>query len=254
MGAHRQAVTLDAYSTAAMQLKPRKCKHCSEKYTPTRPMQSACSVACAIELGKKARAKADAVKAREEKATAKTERESVRKRKQALETRGDVLKQAKVAIQAFRRLEELSKGRGCISCGRSQQEVEAGEWRPGGYWDGGHFKSKGAFPEMALEPLNIWLQCKSCNAGSGKYARKGYTVNASFEVNLVALEGQELVDWLNGPHAPKHYDIDQLRAIRDEYRAKAAKLKKKKRSFKFLQLNIATSEKQVHNSTHRIAD
>jgi hypothetical protein len=131
-------------------------------------------------------------------------------------------------MQAVRRLEELAKGRGCMSCGRSQQEVEAGDWRPGGYWDGGHFKSKGACPELALEPLNIWLQCKSCNAGSGKYARKGYTVNASFESNLAAVEGQDLVDWLNGPHEPKHYDIDDLKAIIQQCKIKLKNLKKER--------------------------
>lgn len=203
-------------------MRRKLCKHCKGKLEPGEYIHAACVVPYAEAQG----AKSERKKAKQVAAIAKEGRADVRKRKQALETRGDVLKQAKVAIQAFRRLEELSKGRGCISCGRSQEEVQAGEWRPGGYWDGGHFKSKGAFPEMALEPLNIWLQCKSCNAGSSKYARKGYTVNASFEENLAKLEGQTLVDWLNGPHDPKHYDIHQLRDIRDDYRARAAKLKK----------------------------
>jgi hypothetical protein len=141
-----------------------------------------------------------------------------------IKPRSKWLAECKVAIQKVRRLEELSKGRGCISCKRTREEVEAGEWRPGGYWDGGHFKSKGAHPEMSLEPLNIWLQCKSCNAGSGKYARKGYTVNASFEANLIELEGAELVDWLNGPHELKNYSKDDLMALKREYAAKARAL------------------------------
>ena len=101
----------------------------------------------------------------------------------------------------------------------------AGGWRPGGYWDGGHFLGKGAYPELALEPKNIWLQCKSCNGGSGKYARKGLTVNQSFKSRLIEQEGQALVDWLEGPHEPKRYRIDDLRTIKNEHNAISNKLK-----------------------------
>ena len=66
----------------------------------------------------------------------------------------------------------------------------------------------------------------TCNAGGGKYARKGYTVNASFEDNLIATQGQELVDWLKGPHELKHYTEDQLKAIEAEHAAKARELQK----------------------------
>ena len=185
---------------------------------PGMAMARVCSSICASKVGPTARAKAVKVaQVKERKADAVT--------RAGQKSRSKWLAEAKTAIQQARRLEELAKGRGCISCKRTQQEVEAGAWRPGGYWDGGHFLSKGARPELALEPLNIWLQCKSCNAGSSKYARKGYTVNANFEANLIEAEGQELVDWLKGPHDLKHYDIDQLRAIKTEYTAKAKALK-----------------------------
>lgn len=204
-----------------MGFKRKLCQHCKGKLAEGEYIHETCieGFAAARQL------KSDRKVAKQEKMRQKADRADTAMRKAALKTRADVLAEAKVAIQAFRRLEELSKGRGCMSCQRSKEEVESGEWRPGGYWDGGHFKSKGAFPELALEPLNIWLQCKSCNAGSGKYARKGYTVNANFEANLAATEGQELVDWLNGPHEPKHYDMDQLVALRDEYRGKLKSLK-----------------------------
>lgn len=196
----------------------KHCQVCQKPYTPQRMGQVVCSPVCAIKMARasvKKRLDADKQEKREHKA-----------KKEAAKTRQQWLAEAKTAMQAMRRLEELAKGRGCMSCGRSQQEVEAGDWRPGGYWDGGHFKSKGAFPELALEPLNIWLQCKSCNAGSGKYARKGYTVNSSFEAGLVAAEGQDLVDWLNGPHKPKHYDIDDLKAIIQHCKTRVKELKK----------------------------
>lgn len=197
----------------------KKCKNCREPFTPRLPMQVACSPACALAMAVSKRGK-------EEKRALVQERKADKVKREKLKSRGEWLAEAKKAIQQSRRLEELARGRGCMSCGRSRQEVEAGPWRPGGYWDGGHFLSKGAHPEMALEPKNIWLQCKSCNAGSSKYAGKGRTVSASFEENLARAEGQDLVDWLKGPHPAKHYDIDDLKAIKAEYTAKARELKK----------------------------
>lgn len=199
--------------------KPKVCKTCKTKFTPRLPMAVCCSPMCALTHARSARAKAEKVRQVKEK------RETKAKLKE-LKPRNYWFAKAKVAIQASRRLEELAKGSGCMSCGRSQQEVAGTDtWKPGGLWDGGHFMSKGARPELALEPLNIWLQCKSCNGGSGKYARKGYTVNASFEANLIAQEGQELVDWLKGPHELKHYSIEELQAIESEHAAKVRELK-----------------------------
>lgn len=179
-----------------------------------------CSSDCALII---ARQRLDKKKAQ----AAKEERQSFRKRKEDAKTRSEWLKEAKVAIQQARRLEELTKGRGCMSCQRTQEEVQGTDgWKPGGAWDGGHLISKGARPELALEPLNIWLQCKSCNAGSSKYARKGYTVGLAFEENLRATEGDTLVDWLKGSHEPKHYDISDLKAIKEKYKKMARELKK----------------------------
>lgn len=198
------------------------CPQCRAKLEPGQRIHPACIDTYAESQA----AKAERSAAKQARAAAKVERAEIKKRKEAVKTRAQWLAEAKVAIQGARRLEELAKGRGCMSCGRSRQEVEAGTWRPGGYWDGGHFLSKGAHPEMALEPKNIWLQCKSCNAGSSKYAGKGLTVSASFEENLARAEGQDLVDWLKGPHPAKHYDIDDLKAIKAGYTAKALELKK----------------------------
>jgi hypothetical protein len=203
--------------------KPKTCKQCKERFTPTRAMQPVCAPPkpCAFEYGLKAANKsADA--------RAKAERKADRAKREKLKKRGDWLREAKVAVQRARRLEELAKGRGCMSCGRSQHEVQGAEgWKPGGAWDGGHFISKGARPELALEPLNVWLQCKSCNGGSKHYARKGYTVGNAFEANLRAQEGDALVDWLKGPHEAKHYTVDDLKTIKATYTAKARELKGK---------------------------
>lgn len=198
----------------------RSCKAigCKEKHSG-KGFVVWCSPDCAVKIAQERQAKSKAKQAKEERKKDKAKRESQK-------TRGEWLAEAKREVQKFRRLEELRKGSGCMSCLRSQQEVEAGEWRPGGYWDGGHFQSKGARPELALEPLNIWLQCKACNGGSGKYARKGYTVNQNFETNLRAQEGDALVDWLKGPHEPAKHTIQDLKQIIATFRRKAKELAK----------------------------
>jgi len=199
--------------------KPKKCKVCPSMFTPSRIGQKVCGPMCALTFARSVRAK-------DERREAVRERAATKSKLKQLEPRKYWLAKARVAIQAFRRLEELARGSGCMSCGRSQKEVAGTDaWKPGGLWDGGHFLSKGARPELALEPLNIWLQCKSCNGGSSKYARKGYTVNASFEANLRAQEGDALVDWLKGPHELNHYSIEQLQALEREFSAKAKELK-----------------------------
>jgi len=198
--------------------KAKTCKVCRTKFEPRLPMATCCSPFCALTKARSDRGKAEKV------ALVKERKADAVKRK-SQKSRSKWMAETKTAIQQSRRLEELAKGRGCMSCKRTRQEVEAGPWRPGGYWDGGHFKSKGAHPELSLEPLNIWLQCKSCNAGSGKYARKGYTVNANFETNLIEAEGQALVDWLNGPHPLKHYEIADLETIKNTCNAQSKTLK-----------------------------
>lgn len=196
----------------------KRCKVCKADFVPSKPMQSVCSVPCALSMAAIKKAK----RARQE---ATADKRETRIKLEALKTRGEWLAEAKRAIQKYRRLAELANGEGCISCGRSQKDVQATDgWKPGGAWDGGHYLGKGARPELALEPLNIWLQCKSCNAGSGKYARKGYTVNASFRENLIARIGLAQVEWLEGPHAAKRYSIDDLKAIKATYAAKCREL------------------------------
>lgn len=163
-------------------------------------MQSACSVACAIELGKKARAKSDAAKA-------KAERQEVKARKEKLKSRSDWMREAQAAVNLFVRLRD--EGLPCISCGRHHQ----------GEWHAGHYLSRGAHPELALDPRNLAAQCQPCNvhlSGNQINYRKG----------LIARHGIGLVEWLEGPHPALKLTIEEIKAIRDDYRARAAKMKK----------------------------
>ncbi len=137
------------------------------------------------------------------------------------------MKDAEKAVRDNRRTYELSIGSGCICCGGSQESIlHAQGWKTGGAFDAGHFLGKGARPELRLVPNNIWLQCKSCNAGSSKFSRKGETVSQGFRAGLIARIGLEAVEALEADHAPRKETIEQLKAITADYRAKTKELKK----------------------------
>lgn len=208
---------------ATGQPKPRKCQNteCGAKFIPQRLGQRVCSPACALAIKDK-----HAKPAR--KAIADRERREIKVRKERLKTHSDHIKDVEKAVRDYRRTYELSIGSGCISCGKSQAEVLAEQgWKTGGAFDAGHFLGKGARPEHRLEPSNIWLQCKACNAGSSKYARKGLTVSQGFREGLIESIGLEAVEALETDHRPRKYTNDELKAITAEYRAKLRELKKR---------------------------
>lgn len=203
--------------------KPRTktCKICKAEFAPRNSLQKACSVPCAMEVVKADNSKKKRAVERKERA----ERLDARRR---LKTKSEWLKEAECAVRDYRRLYELSIGSGCISCGRTQEEILAEQgWKTGGAFDGGHFLGKGARPELRLIPSNIWLQCKGCNAGSSKYPRKTATVAHGFREGLIERIGLEAVEALECDHEPRRYTIEQLKAIKEEYRAKVRELKSK---------------------------
>jgi len=202
--------------------KPKKCRvaSCGASFVPQRLGQAVCSPACALKDAPRNEQKA-------KKAISQRDRREIEVRKEKLKTRTDHLKDAEKAVCDYRRMYELSIGSGCISCGESQESILAAQgWKTGGAFDAGHFLGKGARPELRLVPNNIWLQCKSCNAGSSKYARKGQTVSQAFREGLIARIGLEAVEALEADHAPRKETIQQLKAITAEYRAKTKELKK----------------------------
>lgn len=201
-------------------MKGKRCKSCREPFTPSRPLQSACSVPCAIAL-------TSATKEKARKAKEAMERKEHREAKERIKPHAQWIKEAEQAVRDYRRRYELSIGSGCISCGNSQEIILAAQgWKTGGAFDAGHFLGKGARPELRMEPNNIWLQCKGCNSGSYMHARKGHTVSQGFRVGLIDRIGLEAVEALEADHEPRKYTIEDLKAIKAEYRAKVRELKK----------------------------
>ncbi|MEB0311526.1 recombination protein NinG [Pseudomonas sp. 10B1] len=206
-------------------VKVRKAKvcrvaSCGTEFVPQRLGQAVCSPACAIKDAPVNRDKAH-------KALAEIGRKEIKVRKEKLKSRGEFVQDAEKAVRDYRRTYELSVGSGCISCGKGQAEIQAAQgWKTGGCFDGGHFLGKGARPELRMVPENIWLQCKGCNAGSFKYARKGLTVSQGFRAGLIDRIGLEAVETLEADHEPRKHTIDDLKAIAADYRAKTRELQR----------------------------
>ena len=176
----------------------RKCKVCRTAYTPTKPMQTVCSHECAMSLAVSVRGKA-------EKVAQVKERKADAVKRDKLKSKAQWAKEAQTAFNAF--IRERDADQPCISCGR---------WHTGQY-HAGHYLSVGARPELRFTESNVHKQCAPCNthlSGNAVLFRRG----------LVAKLGLELVEWLEGHHAPRRDTVDTLIALKREYAAKARAL------------------------------
>lgn len=181
-------------------MKAKRCKSCRESFIPIKSLQAVCSVPCAIAL-------TNAGKEKSRKAKEARERAEHRQAKERIKTKGEHAKEAQAAFNEFIRLRD--KDLPCVSCGRHHQ----------GQFHAGHFRSVGGNPELRFEPLNVWRQCAPCNNHMS-----GNVVN--YRIELVKRIGAEIVEWLEGPHEPKRYTIEDLKAIKAEYMAKVRELKR----------------------------
>lgn len=130
---------------------------------------------------------------------ARMERKTIRAKREALKSKAEYMREAQAEFNRYIRLRDDKEP--CISCGRFHQ----------GQYHAGHYRTTKSAPELRFEPLNVWKQCMPCNAHlSGNIIE--------YRKNLIQKIGQEKVEWLEGPHAPKHYTIDDLKQIKLQYR------------------------------------
>jgi hypothetical protein len=183
----------------APKLKKCRVESCGASFVPARLGQAVCSPACAILDAPKNLEKA-------RKALDQFERKEIKVRKERLKSRADYLKDTQIAFNAWVR--ERDAMLPCVSCGRHHQ----------GKYDAGHYRTAGSNPALRFEPLNCHRQCSPCNT-----RLSGNIVN--YRIELVKRIGAEKVEWLEGPHEPKKYTIEELKAMTAEYRAKTRELK-----------------------------
>lgn len=200
-----------------MTTRAKKCKACGIAYITTRPLQKACSLPCAVILGKQKTEQ-------DQKKLAKIERAADRVKLEAFKKRSQYLNEAQAAFNKFIRTRDEIQNYPCICCGKYPAPDD---WARGGIWDAGHFLGRGAYPELRFEETNCHRQLKTCNGGSNKYAKKGRTVSQGYRSGLIERIGIEKVEWLEGPHEPKHYTIDELKEKKRVYSEKTKALLQK---------------------------
>lgn len=176
----------------------KECQICKEAFEPFNSMQVVCGISCARKIPVVRR---------------KKERADTRARKEKLKTRSDYVKEAQREFNRY--IRSRDKNQLCICC-----EKPLGEAATGGDFDCGHYRSVGSAPHMRFHELNAHGQRKQCNrwgAGRAIDYRKG----------LIARIGAEAVESLEADQAPRHYSIEDLKAIRDKYRRMAKELEEK---------------------------
>ncbi|SDQ80634.1 Bacteriophage Lambda NinG protein [Pseudomonas lundensis] len=185
--------------------KARKCAHCSAEFRPTfNTTQKVCSPACALAM-----APVHQVKAR--KALADIERREIKVRKEALKSRGDHMREAQQAFNEYIRTRDQAAGHFCISSGKPL------DWS-GNAVDAGHYRSVGSAPHLRFDERNCHAQSKQDNRFLSGNA-------VDYRIGLIARIGQEAVDALESDQSVRKYTVDEIKAIKAEYRAKTRELK-----------------------------
>lgn len=187
-----------------MAKKPKeyKCKACGHYFIKTfSSTQVACSLKCAIVIGKK---KSEEKRKKIEKAERLERRERLKK----LKTRSAWLKDLQGVFNKFIRLRD--KDLPCISCGRFHQ----------GQYHAGHYRTVGACPELRFDELNVHKQCSVCNNHkSGNITE--------YRINLVRKIGVEEVERLERhDHPPLKLTEDEIKDLIKVYKAKVKELER----------------------------
>ena len=161
----------------------KKCKVCRESFQPERQMQPCCSIKCAIEdvnKAKEIKRKKDLAEFRKKDKIKSVERKQ-KKREYSRAARLDALQ--KLVNRWV--LKVRDKDMPCCTCGKSSKSVK---------YDAGHYRTRGACPELRFELTNIHKQCSvNCN-GWGSGMRSEYRDFIEHKYGLDHLE------WLDGTH------------------------------------------------------
>ena len=198
--------------TALKEVKQKTCKNpaCGAKFKPMQLGQKVCGWQCGLAIAKEP---ANQQVAR--KAIAQRVRSEIKVRKEALKSRSEHMREAQALFNEFVRLRD--SGQPCISCDSQPSDHDL---ITGSRWDAGHYRSVGACPELRFEPLNVHRQCVKCNRNLSGNA-------VEYRIRLVRRIGADKVDWLEGPHQARKYTIEDLKALKAEYRDKIKQLKEK---------------------------
>ena len=191
-----------------MTFKRTRCPHCKGKLNPGQRIHPDCIEAYAE--AEEAKAKRKAMK--QAVMQAKVERAETRRRKEAAKTPQKLKKEAEREFNAFIRARDAHLP--CISCGAAPPDLSglhAGR-------DAGHYRSVGSAAHLRYHEDNVHAQCVHCNQWKAGCA-------VDYRIGLIARIGEARVVALETDSKPRKWMDDELREIRDSYRAKLKELK-----------------------------
>ena len=186
----------------------KKCREC-KNYVFSEdcvivPLGAFCSMDCVVAHSSKAG----------KVASEKRKKQTLLKLKAELKTASQWRVEAQTAFNAYIRYRDRDQP--CISCDASGDHDG---W--GGYWDAGHYRSRGAAKHLSFHQHNCHKQCHKCN----RYL-SGNVVE--YRIRLIARIGLDRVEALEHNNDTVKHDIAYLRRIKKIFKAKL-KIKKKYR-------------------------
>jgi hypothetical protein len=190
----------------------RRCKNkCGVELLPARKCtdivskKGYCSIACLDGHTRVKNSDADAKKkAREFK--------EMKDRVESQGAKSKLMTRAQAAFNAYIRARDANQP--CISCDSTRGD---GDLLTGSRFDAGHYRSRGATPELRFNEDNCFKQCVKCNRNmSGNVA--------NMRIGIMKRIGEERLARVEGNHSPARYTADDLRSIEKEYKQKLKQL------------------------------
>lgn len=178
------------------QIKPKLCRECKVKFQPVRPLQSFCSIECAIKDARKKTVKKEAKKDKEV--------------KKGLLTHSDYIQLLQKVFNTFIRLRDEKDGLPCISCDcdMSNRKGDASHYIPTTY------------QYLRFNPLNVHLACVTCN-------RYKHGNIHEYRPRLIAKIGLKAVEDLEADkHKKLHLSIPEIEDWIKHYKEKIKEFKK----------------------------
>jgi 5-methylcytosine-specific restriction endonuclease McrA len=147
--------------------------------------------------------KATQARERQHKAETKT-------RKDKIKTKTEWLTEAQAAVNAYVRIRD--RGKPCVSCGKPDNGTHQRH--------ASHYRSVGACSSLRFNLKNVYASCQQCNT-----SKSGNLLE--YRIRLKKRYGESLVEWLESQNEPKRYETDYLIRLRDVFRKRVNKLKKR---------------------------
>lgn len=174
--------------TRAEKIRVKKCKGCGENFTPSRPLQTACSMPCSLVVGRKN--------------AAKKHTKELKDGRIKLKSLTDWKNDAQVVFNRFIRLRD---GKLCISCQTTNQNIQ---------YAAGHYRTTKAASQLRYNEDNVHAQCNNqCNSQlSGNILE--------YRINLIKKIGIERVEALENDNSEHRYTIEECKQIISTYKEK----------------------------------